>query len=91
MKFRITSEEQRKMVIKKLANMMIDHITEEAEDKARECVKDLFDFNIDSDDVLQVDYAIKFNAAILKLLLGSVKRENAKKENKKKKIIKDVM
>jgi len=91
MKFRITSEEQRKKVIKKLANMMIDHITEEAEDKARECVKDLFDFNIDSDDVLQVDYAIKFNAAILKLLLGSVKRENAKKENKKKKIIKDVM
>jgi len=84
MRFRITSEEQREKVIKKLANMMIDHITEEAEDKARGCVKDLFDFNMDSDDVLQVDYAIKFNAAILKLLLGSVKRENAKKENKKK-------
>jgi len=91
MRFRITTEEQREKVIKKLANMMVDHITEEAEDKARECIKDLFDFNVDSDDVLQVDYAIKFNAAILKLLLGSVKRENAKKENKKKKITKDVM
>ena len=33
MRFRITSEEQREKVIKKLANMMVDHITEEAEDK----------------------------------------------------------
>jgi len=91
MRFRITSEEQREKVIKKLANMMVDHITEEAEDKARECIKDLFDFNMDSDDVLSVVYAIKFNAAILKLLLGSVKRENAKKENKKKKTTKEVI
>jgi len=91
MRFRITSEEQREKVIKKLANMMVDHITEEAEDKARECIKDLFDFNMDSDDVLSVVYAIKFNAAILKLLLGSVKREKAKKENKKKKTTKDVI
>ena len=91
MKFRITSEEQRKKVIKKLANMMIDHITEEAEDKAKECIKNLFDFNMDSDDVLYIDYTIKFNAAILKLLLGSVKRENAKKENKKKKTTKEVI
>jgi len=91
MRFRITSEEQREKVIKKLANMMVDHITEEAEDKARECIKDLFDFNMDSDYVLSVVYAIKFNAAILKLLLGSVKREKAKKENKKKKTTKDVI
>ena len=91
MRFRITTEEQREMVIKKLTDMMIDHITEEAEDKARDCVRDLFDFNMNSDDVLSVVYTIEFNAAILKLLLGSVKRENAKKENKKKKIIKDVM
>ena len=46
---------------------------------------------MDSDDVLSVVYAIKFNAAILKLLLGSVKREKAKKENKKKKTTKDVI
>jgi len=91
MRFRITSEEQRKKVIKKLANMMIDHINEEAEDKARECVKDLFDFNMDSDDELTIAYSFKFNYALLKILLGSVKRENAKKENKKKKITKEVM
>ena len=84
MRFRITTEEQREKVIKKLKYMMIDHITEEAEDKARECVRDLFDFNMDSDDELYIDYTVKFNAAILKLLLGSVKRENAKKEKKKK-------
>jgi len=84
MRFRITTEEQREKVIKKLKYMMIDHITEEAEDKARECVRDLFDFNMDSDDELYIDYTVKFNAAILKLLLGSVKRERAKKEEKKK-------
>ena len=90
MRFRITTEEQREKVIKKLANMMVDHITEEAEDKARDCVRDLFDFNMNSDDVLQVDYAVKFNAAILKLLLGGVKRESAKKgKNKKNKIKKE--
>jgi len=88
MRFRITTEEQREKVIKKLKYMMIDHITEEAEDKARECVRDLFDFNMDSDDELYIDYTVKFNAAILKLLLGSVKRENAKKEKKKKNKIK---
>ena len=88
MRFRITTEEQREKVIKKLKYMMIDHITEEAEDKARECVRDLFDFNMDSDDELYIDYTVKFNAAILKLLLGSVKRENAKKEKKEKNKIK---
>ena len=84
MRFRITTEEQREKVIKKLTDMMIDHITEEAEDKARDCVRDLFDFNMNSDDVLSVVYTVEFNAAILKLLLGSVKRERAKKEEKKK-------
>ena len=88
MRFRITTEEQREKVIKKLANMMVDHITEEAEDKARDCVRDLFDFNMNSDDELNIVYTVKFNAAILKLLLGSVKRENTKKGKKKKNKIK---
>jgi len=88
MRFRITTEEQREKVIKKLADMLIDHINEEAEDKARDCVKGLFDFNMNSDDELTVVYSFKFNYALLKILLGSVKRENAKKEKKKKNKIK---
>ena len=84
MRFRITTEEQREKVIKKLANMMVDHITEEAEEKARDCVKGLFDFNMNSDEELQISYTFKFNGALLKILLGSVKRERAKKEEKKK-------
>jgi len=91
MRFRITTEEQREKVIKKLADMLIDHINEEAEDKARDCVKGLFDFNMDSDDELTIAYSFKFNYALLKILLGSVKRENAKKKNKKKKTTKEVI
>ena len=84
MRFRITTEEQREKVIKKLADMLIDHVNEEAEDKARECVNDLFDFNMNSDEELQISYTFKFNGALLKILLGSVKRESIKKEKKKK-------
>ena len=91
MRFRLTTEEQREKVIKKLADMLIDHINEEAEDKARDCVKGLFDFNMDSDDELTIAYSFKFNYALLKILLGSVKRENAKKKNKKKKTTKEVI
>lgn len=88
MRFRITSEEQREKVIKKLADMLIDHVNEEAEDKARDCVKGLFDFNMDSDDELTIVYSFKFNYALLKILLGSVKRENVKKGGRKKSKIK---
>ena len=91
MRFRITTEEQREKVIKKLANMLIDHVNEEAEDKARDCVNGMFDFNMDSDEELQISYTFKFNGALLKILLGSVKRENAKKKNKKKKTKKEVI
>ena len=84
MRFRITTEEQREKVIKKLTYMMIDHITEEAEDKARDCVRSLFDFNIDSSDEYHIRYSFDFNGGLLKVLLGSVKRENTKKGGKKK-------
>lgn len=84
MSLRITTEEQREKIIKKLANIMKDHINEEAEEKARKFIRDLFDFNMDSDDRLTITYDFEFNGCLLKMLLGSVKREDTRKKKGKK-------
>ena len=77
MKFRETTEKQRNEMIKKLANTMIDNITMEAEDKARDFIKDLFDMNIDSEEdmTIQYKYYFNFNGSYLKILLASDLRE----------------
>ena len=82
MRFRITSEEEREKVIKQLAEMMRIHINEEAEDKARELIKSLFDFNMNSNDEFNVVYTFKLNGGLLKVFLGKAKRKEMKKKNK---------
>ena len=82
MRFRITSEKEREKVVKQLAEMMRIHINEEAEDKARELIKSLFDFNMNSDDEFDVVYTFKLNGGLLKVFLGKAKRKEMKKKNK---------
>jgi hypothetical protein len=83
MNLKLTTEEEREKIISKLADTLIDHVNAEADDMARECIKDLFDLNFDKDDELEVTYSFKFSALFLKILRAAVRRENAKKGNKK--------
>ena len=70
----LTTEEEREEIIKLVAGMMKDLVFANAEPKARELIRKMFDFNVSDQDTFHIHYDIDISGGLLRVFLGKIRR-----------------
>ena len=70
----LTTEEEREEIIKLVAGMMKDLVFANAEPKARELIRKMFDFNVSDQDTFHICYNIEIGGGLLRAFLGKIRR-----------------
>jgi len=73
-KIKITTEEEREKIALMLAGMFKDVVYMNALSKARELVKNIFDFNMQQIENYEINYTFNITNEILNAFLGKIRR-----------------
>jgi hypothetical protein len=71
---KVTTEEERELLIKEVTEIMKDYVYGHAEVRAREIVQEMWNMDFSNEDNFKFDYDIWINGGLIKTLLAKIRR-----------------